>query len=206
MRKPSRDTISRLSLCLRILQELSKSRKSNTISSGDLARELGISSDQLRRDLWYFGQFGRRGVGYSVESLKNKISEILGLNKNWKVCICGMGNLGSALLAYKGFKEQNLNISACFDNDPKKAYKKKGNILIYPLEDMKKVIKSMNIEIAIIATPTAAAQGILERLVCCDIKAVLNFAPVKLTVPAGVKLRNVDLSTELFNLTYFLSQ
>lgn len=206
MRKPSRDTISRLSLCLRILQELSKAQKSNTISSGDLARELGISSDQLRRDLWYFGQFGRRGVGYSIESLKNKISEILGLNKNWRVCICGMGNLGSALLAYKGFKEQNLNISACFDNDPKKSHKKKGNILIYPLEDMKKVIKSMNIEIAIIATPTAAAQGILERLVSCDIKAVLNFAPVKLSVPPGVKLRNVDLSTELFNLTYFLSQ
>ena len=206
MRKPSRDTISRLSLCLRILQELSKAQKSNTISSGDLARELGISSDQLRRDLWYFGQFGRRGVGYSIESLKNKISEILGLNKNWKVCICGMGNLGSALLAYKGFKEQNLNIAACFDNDPKKSHKKKGNILIYPLEDMKKVIKSMNIEIAIIATPTAAAQGVLERLVSCAIKAVLNFAPVKLIVPTGVKLRNVDLSTELFNLTYFLSQ
>ena len=206
MRKPSRDTISRLSLCLRILQELSKARKSNTISSGDLARELGISSDQLRRDLWYFGQFGRRGVGYSVESLKNKISEILGLHKSWKVCICGMGNLGSALLAYKGFKEQRLDITACFDNDPKKAYKKKGNIPIYPLEDMKKVIKSTNIEIAIIATPTAAAQGVLEKLVSCDIKAVLNFAPVKLTVPPGVKLRNVDLSTELFNLTYFLSQ
>ncbi len=206
MRKPSRDTISRLSLCLRILQELSKAQKSNTISSGDLARELGISSDQLRRDLWYFGQFGRRGVGYSVESLKNKISEILGLHKSWKVCICGMGNLGSALLAYKGFKEQRLYITACFDNDPKKAYKKKGNIPIYPLEDMKKVIKSTNIEIAIIATPTAAAQGVLEKLVSCDIKAVLNFAPVKLTVPPGVKLRNVDLSTELFNLTYFLSQ
>ena len=206
MRKPSRDTISRLSLCLRILQELSRARKSNTISSGDLARELGISSDQLRRDLWYFGQFGRRGVGYSVESLKNKISEILGLHKSWKVCICGMGNLGSALLAYKGFKEQRLDITACFDNDPKKAYKKKGNIPIYPLEDMKKVIKSTNIEIAIIATPTAAAQGVLEKLVSCDIKAVLNFAPVKLTIPPGVKLRNVDLSTELFNLTYFLSQ
>lgn len=206
MRKPSRDTISRLSLCLRILQELSKTQKSNTISSGDLARELGISSDQLRRDLWYFGQFGRRGVGYSVESLKNKISEILGLNKSWKVCICGMGNLGSALLAYKGFKEQNLNIAACFDNDPKKAHKKKGNIVIYPLDEMKEVIKSSGIEIAIIATPTSAAQGVLERLVDCDIKAVLNFAPVKLSVPAGVKLRNVDLSTELFNLTYFLSQ
>src|SRR3990167_5444310 len=128
MRKPSRDTISRLSLCLRILQELSRARKSNTISSGDLARELGISPDQLRRDLWYFGQFGRRGVGYSIDSLKNKISEILGLNKRWNVCICGMGNLGSALLAYKGFKEQNLNISACFDADPKKFIRKKAGL------------------------------------------------------------------------------
>src|SRR3990167_6401951 len=197
MRKPSRDTISRLSLCLRILQELSKARKSNTISSGDMARELGISSDQLRRDLWYFGQFGRRGVGYSVESLKNKISEILGLHKSWKVCICGMGNLGSALLAYKGFKEQNLNISACFDADPKKIYKKKSGITIYPLEDMKKIIRSSRIEIAIIAAPVNAAQTIVDRLVSCDIKAILNFAPVKLVVPPKVKLRNVDLSTEL---------
>src|SRR3989339_1924144 len=206
MKKPSKDTISRLALYLRTLQELSKTRTTTTIASQDLARELTISSDQLRRDLWYFGQFGRRGVGYSVESLKNKISEILGLHKSWKVCICGMGNLGSALLAYKGFKEQRLDITACFDNDPKKIYKKKGGITIYPLEDMKKIIRSSRIEIAIIAAPVNAAQTIVDRLVSCDIKAILNFAPVKLVVPPKVKLRNVDLSTELFNLTYFLSQ
>ena len=206
MKKPSRDTISRMSLYLRALQELSQTQASPTISSLGLSRELNISPDQLRRDLWYFGQFGRRGVGYSIDSLKNKISEILGLNKRWNVCICGMGNLGSALLAYKGFKEQNLNISACFDADPKKIYKKKGGITIYPLEDMKKIIRSSRIEIAIIAAPVNAAQTIVDRLVSCDIKAILNFAPVKLAVPPKVKLRNVDLSTELFNLTYFLSQ
>ena len=206
MKKPSRDTISRMSLYLRALQELSQTQASPTISSLELSRELNISPDQLRRDLWYFGQFGRRGVGYSIESLKNKISEILGLNKRWNICICGMGNLGSALLAYKGFKEQNLNISACFDVDPKKIYKKKGGITIYPLEDMKKIIQSLRIEIAIIAAPVNAAQAIVDRLVSCDIKAILNFAPVKLSVPPKVKLRNVDLSTELFNLTYFLSQ
>ena len=206
MKKPSRDTISRMSLYLRALQELSKAQASPTISSLGLSRELNISPDQLRRDLWYFGQFGRRGVGYSIESLKNKISEILGLNKRWNICICGMGNLGSALLAYKGFKEQNLNISACFDADPKKIYKKKGGITIYPLEDMKKIIRSSRIEIAIIAAPVTAAQTIVDRLVSCDIKAILNFAPVKLIVSPKVKLRNVDLSTELFNLTYFLSQ
>lgn len=206
MKKPSRDTISRMSLYLRALQELSKAQASPTISSLELSRELNISPDQLRRDLWYFGQFGRRGVGYSIDSLKNKISEILGLNKRWNVCICGTGNLGSALLAYKGFKEQNLNISACFDADPKKIYKKKGGITIYPLEDMKKIVQSLCIEIAIIAAPVNAAQAIVDRLVSCDIKAILNFAPVKLAVPPKVKLRNVDLSTELFNLTYFLSQ
>lgn len=205
MRKPSKDTISRLSLYLRILQELSNAQGPSTISSEDLAKELKISPDQLRRDLWYFGQFGRRGVGYSIESLKNKISEILGLNKSWNICICGAGNLGSALFAYKGFKEQNLNIAACFDTDPKKIYKKKGAVTIYPLKDMKKVVKALKIEIAIIATPTNAAQGVLNTLVSCGIKAVLNFAPAKLMVPPEVKLRNVDLSTELFNLTYFLS-
>src|SRR3989339_1112304 len=206
MKKPSRDTISRMSLYLRALQELSQTQASPTISSLGLSRELNISPDQLRRDLWYFGQFGRRGVGYSVESLKNKISEILGLHKSWKVCICGMGNLGSALLAYKGFKEQNLDITACFDADPKKIYKKKGGITIYPLEDMKKIIRSSRIEIAIIAAPVNDAQTIVDRLGSCDNKANPNFAPVKLVVPPKGKLRNVDLSTELFNLTYFLSQ
>src|SRR3989338_7013474 len=97
MKKPSKDTISRLALYLRALQELSKDRSSDTISSQDLSRELNISPDQLRRDLWYFGQFGRRGVGYSVESLKNKLSQILGFNKNWNVCICGVGNRKSVV-------------------------------------------------------------------------------------------------------------
>lgn len=205
MKKPSRDTISRLALYLRALQELSKTRTSPTISSQDLAKELNISSDSLRRDLWYFGQFGRRGVGYSIESLKSKICQILGLERSWNVCICGVGNLGSALLAYKGFKEHNLNIVAAFDVDPKKMYKKKSGVTIYPLEDMKKIVKFRAIEIAIIATPTAGAQLILNKLISCKVKAILNFAPVKLAAPADVKLRSVDLSTELFNLTHFLS-
>lgn len=205
MKKPSRDTISRLALYLRALQELSKARPSPTISSQDLAKELNISPDSLRRDLWYFGQFGRRGVGYSIESLKNKISHILGLNRSWNVCICGVGNLGSALLAYKGFKEHNLNIAAGFDVDPRKMYKKKSGVMIYPLDDMKKIVASREIEIAIIATPTAGAMLILNKLISCKVRAILNFAPVKLTAPPSVKLRNVDLSTELFNLTHFLS-
>ena len=206
MKKPSKDTISRLALYLRTLQELSKTQNSPTISSWDLSRELNISSDQLRRDLWYFGQFGRRGVGYSIESLKSKLSRILGLHKSWNVCICGVGNLGSALLAYKGFKEQNLNIAAGFDVDLKKVRKKKSGVKIYPLGEIKKVVRLLGIEIAIIATPVSSAQSVMQKLISCGIKAILNFAPIKLAAPPYVKLRNVDLSTELFNLTYFLSQ
>lgn len=206
MKKAPKETINRLSLYLRILQELSKSNLSSTISSYALAKELGISSDQVRRDLWYFGQFGRRGIGYSLESLKNKISQILGLNRSWNACICGAGNLGLALLAYNGFKEQNINIVASFDVDLKKVGKKKNGVRIYHLNTIKKVVKRRNIKIAIIATPAAVSQEAADKLVSSGIRAILNFAPTKITVPSSVKLRNVDLSTELFNLTHFLSQ
>jgi len=206
MKKPSKDTISRLSLYLRTLQELSKNRPSSTISSSDLAKELNINPDQLRRDLWYFGQFGRRGVGYSIENLKYNISQILGLDRSWNVCICGLGNLGSALLAYKGLRGQNLNIVACFDSDPKKAHRDKNGVRVYPVQDIGKAARAVSIEIAIIATPANVAQPIVDELIRHGVKAILNFAPVKLNVPKSVKLRNVDLSTELFNLTYFLSQ
>jgi redox-sensing transcriptional repressor len=205
MKKPSKETVSRLALYLRTLQELSRAHTGPTISSQDLANELNISPDSLRRDLWYFGQFGRRGVGYSIESLRNKLNQILGLNRSWNVCICGTGNLGSALLAYRGFKEQNLNIVACFDVDPKKVNKKKSGVTCYPLSDMKKTIKFLNVQIAIIATPQSVALSVMNMLISCGIKAILNFAPIKLTAPKGVKLRNVDLSTELFNLTHFLT-
>lgn len=205
MKKPSKETINRLSIYLRILQELSKSGSLSTISSYSLAKESGISSDQLRRDLWYFGQFGKRGIGYSLERLKNKISQILGLDKTWNACICGVGNLGSALLAYKGFKEQNINIAASFDIDSKKVGKEKNGVEIYHLKDIKKVVNRLNIKIAIIATPAKVSQYVADELVSSGVRAILNFAPTKITVSPSVKLRNVDLSTELFNLTYFLS-
>lgn len=206
MKRPPKETISRLSLYLRILQDLAKSGSSSTISSYTLAKELGISSDQVRRDLWYFGQFGKRGIGYSLERLKNKISQILGLNKSWNAGICGVGNLGSALLAYNGFKEQNINIVAAFDIDPKKVGKKKNGVKIYHLREIEKVVSSLAIKIAIVATPSSASQYAVDKLVSSGIKAILNFAPTKITVPENVKLRSVDLSTELFNLTHFLSQ
>jgi redox-sensing transcriptional repressor len=195
--------ISRLSVYLRILKELSL-ESIYTISSQELAERTGINSYQVRKDFSYFGQFGHRGVGYRVKGLIDYISEILGLDKQWRMAICGLGNLGSALFGYKGFLEQGLKIVAIFDNDPSKVGTKYGGLKIHHPKDISWLVKRKAIQIAIITTPVSAAQEVTNKFVHAGVEAVLNFAPVKLMVPQGVKLRNVDLSMELSNLTYFL--
>ena len=206
MKKIPDATISRLNLYLRLLKDLFKENEDITVSSKRLAEELGINPNQVRKDLSYFGQFGRRGIGYKAKDLIKDISEILGLNKKWNICLCGLGNLGSALLSYKGFKEEGLNVVAIFEKDTRKI----GNILekikVFSVDEMDKIIKSKNIEIAILAVPVDVAQETVDRLINAGIKTILNFAPLKLSVPKEkVKLRNVDLSIELINLTQFLT-
>ena len=206
MKRPPDISISRLSRYFRFLEDYIKEKgPSSTINSEGLAKFLDINPHQIRKDLSYFGKFGERGVGYRSEELKDKISSILGLDKKWNLCLCGMGNLGSALFAYKGFRQLNLNIVAIFDNDPKKIGKKIHGVGLYGTPSIKAVVKKLNIDMAVIAVPTDSAQEIAAKLVDAGIRAILNFAPVKLDVPAYVKLRNVDLSTEFVNLTYFLS-
>lgn len=206
MKRPPDISISRLAIYLRFLEDYLKEKGENcSINSVELAKFLDISSHQIRKDLSYFGKFGERGKGYQVKELKEKISRILGLGRRWNLCLCGMGNLGSALFAYRGFKQLNLNIVAIFDNDHKKIGKNYQGIKIYSPDKIVQVVKKLDIEIAIIAVPTTVAQGITDKLVKSGVRAILNFAPLKLIVPSKVKLRNVDLSTELINLTYFLS-
>jgi len=206
MKRPPDISISRLAIYLRFLEDYLKEKGENcSINSVELAKFLDISSHQIRKDLSYFGKFGERGKGYQVKELKEKISRILGLGRRWNLCLCGMGNLGSALFAYRGFKQLNLNIVAIFDNDYKKIGKNYQGIKIYSPDKIVQVVKKSDIEIAIIAVPTTVAQGITDKLVKSGVRAILNFAPLKLVVPSKVKLRNVDLSTELINLTYFLS-
>lgn len=197
-------SISRLSLYLRALKAISEGGN-QTISSYELAKETGMSPDKVRKDLSYFGQFGRRGIGYSVNELTESITQILGLNKHWNVAICGAGNLGSALAAYKGFAKMGFKIVAVFDNDPKKIGKSWGKAKIFHPEQIPQVAKEKKIEIAIITVPVDTAQSVIDKFVKAGIKAILNFAPVKLSLPRDVKLRNVDLSMELVGLTYFLS-
>jgi redox-sensing transcriptional repressor len=206
MRKPPGTSINRLAVYLRFLENRSQDGDAkSTISSEEFARSLEINPNQIRKDLSYFGKFGRQGIGYNIEELKEQIREILGLHRKWKLCLCGAGNLGSALSSYRGFRERNLNIAAIFDSDPAKIHKRIDGIMVYDSREIKTVVRRLGINIAIIAVPADAADRIAERLVVAGVRAILNFAPVKINVPAGVKLRNVDLSTELINLTYFLS-
>lgn len=207
MKKVPDISIRRLALYLRFLEDYSREKDSKvTINSEELAHFLEINPHQIRKDLSYFGKFGERGIGYRIEELKEKIANILGLNREWNICLCGMGNLGTALFSYKGFKQMRLNIVAIFDSDEKKHGKETHGIRIYGIEQISKIIKQKNIEIAIIAVPAYAAQEIADRLVKSGIRAILNFAPVKLSVREDIKLRNVDLSTEFVNLTHFLTK
>lgn len=198
-------SISRLALYVRFLEDFARERARTTINSEELARGLDMNPHQIRKDLSYFGKFGARGIGYNIAELTEKINDILGLRKPWRLCLCGLGNLGSALTAYRGFRQMNLNIVAIFDSDPQKIGTTVQGIKVSSTARVKTVVQRLKIDIAIIAVPTDAAQGIADQLTKVGIRAILNFAPVKLIVPQEVKLRNVDLATDLINLTHFLS-
>lgn len=202
--KPPEVSIGRLSLYSRLLKNLSV-EKIKTISSRQLAEAIGIRPEKVRKDLSYFGQFGQPGVGYEVEELNKTIDTILGLDRKWNLAICGAGNLGSALCAYRGFAEQGFEIVAVFDNDPSKVSQKWKKVEVISTSKIRRLVKEKEIEIVIIAVPASAAQAATDEFVNAGVKAILNFAPTKLTVPQSVKLRNVDLSTELVNLSHFLA-
>ncbi|HEA47077.1 MAG TPA: redox-sensing transcriptional repressor Rex [bacterium] len=198
-------TITRLSNYFRVLDEF-KRREFYNIASYQLAEEMDINDSQVRKDLAYFGQFGKPGMGYEMTRLKEEIQKILGLTRKWRVALVGVGNLGSALLAYKGFQGQGFHIIAAFDSDPKKMGKKWAGTVVYDITELKSIIRKERIEIGIITIPAPAAQEVANLLTKAGIKAILNFAPVRIAVPKNVRLSNVDLSLRLENLSFFLSR
>ena len=199
-------TAGRLSVYLRCLNALDAAGV-KTISSKALAEQFQLNAAQIRKDLAYFGEFGVRGVGYYVKELKRHLRAILGLDRTVRVAILGAGNLGLALADYPGFRQEGFEISALFDNLREKVgQQSRGGVPICDIHDLKKTARREGIRIAVIAVPAASAQQVLNLVVAAGIKAVLNFSPGTLEVPAGVKLKSVDLTVSLESLSFFLAQ
>jgi len=197
-------TITRLSIYSRFLKRLDK-KGITTVSSGDIAEGVGVSPAQVRKDLAYFGEFGTRGVGYNVKDLIRYTVKILGLSEPWNLVMVGAGNLGSALVTYREFKDRGFTIVGVFDNDLTKIGKRIADLEVLPLEEMSRVVKEHNVRIGIIAVPSKAAQEIADIMVKASLEAILNFAPISLNLPDHVEVRNVDLSVKLEILTFNLA-
>jgi redox-sensing transcriptional repressor len=194
-------TVARLPVYLRALTALSE-RGVLTVSSEELAAAAGVNSAKLRKDLSYLGSYGTRGVGYDVEYLVYQISRELGLTQDWPVVIVGIGNLGHALANYGGFASRGFRVVALIDADPARAGESVAGLAVRHLDELEKVVKDEDVSIGVIATPAGAAQEVCDRLVLVGVTSILNFAPVVLSVPAGVDVRKVDLSIELQILAF----
>jgi redox-sensing transcriptional repressor len=160
----------------------------------------------VRKDLSYFGSFGRRGLGYSVPHLREEIGAILGLDRRWRVAVVGAGNIGSALLAYGGFSRQGFDVVAVFDQDQRRVGQRVGELEVMDVDRLAEVAAAKHIEVGVIATPSRAAQGVADTLVAAGVRGILNFAPRKLFVPEDVSLRTVDMTMEFESLSFALTQ
>ncbi len=198
-------TVPRLSQYLRQLQEL-QARGTSTISSRLLAEAVGTNPAQIRKDLSYFGEFGIRGVGYEVDHLINELKKCLGLNRSWNTIIIGAGKLGTALARYRGFGKQGFNLMAMFDTSKAVIGKNRGAVPVLAIRDLEKFIRRHHVDIAIITTPAAVAQTIIDRVVAAGVPSVLNFAPIRAHAKRPAIVRQVDLSTELMTLSYYLNK
>jgi redox-sensing transcriptional repressor len=204
VKKIAESTVRRLSLYLGFLEDAGD-RGVLTTSSDELARLGGTTSAQVRKDLSFFGSFGKRGLGYSVPELSRSLREILGLGREWRVCIVGAGNIGSALARYAGFAERGFNVTGVFDSDPGKIGTRWGSVTVQDTANLEREIRGGAFDIVVLTVPPENAQEIVDRVVTAGVKAILNFAPAQLAVPDDVELRTVNMAMELEALTFALS-
>lgn len=204
MRKIADSTVRRLSLYLRYLEEFETEGQA-TVSSEALATRGGTTSAQVRKDLSFFGSFGKRGLGYPVAELGTRLRQILGLSRRYRLVVVGAGKIGSALVQYRGFRQRGFDIVALFDTDPGKIGKVYDGVEVRSSDEMDSVLASERPDIGVIVVPGDQAQSVADRLVQGGIKAILNFAPAPLQVPEEVSLKNVNLALELEALSFALA-
>ena len=203
MRDVASSTVRRLSLYLQFLDECLR-QGLETVSSSALAERGGASPAQVRKDLSFFGSFGRRGVGYSVPLLAGRLREILGLECRYRVILVGAGRVGAALAAYPGFRSRGFDVVAIYDVAPARIGTSVDGLEVRSYERLEADLAERGADIAVIATPASAAQAVADRLVGAGVRGLLNFAPVTLTVPPGVTVSDVNMALELEALSYAL--
>jgi redox-sensing transcriptional repressor len=201
MKMAPKAVVGRMSLYLRQLETYHR-QGLQTVSSSQLGDPLSIKNAQVRKDLAFFGQFGHPGVGYSIEELIGTLRHILGIDHDWPLALIGLGNLGRALLRYRGFRARGFHVVALFDNDAAKIGQKFDGLIVEPIDSLRKVVALRKIKLALLCVPTESAQRVADLLVSSGIGGILNFAPIPLSVPAHVNLVPVDLSVQLENLAY----
>jgi redox-sensing transcriptional repressor len=197
-------TVRRLSIYLRYLED-AEGRGLQTISSDELARRGGTTSAQVRKDLSFFGSFGKRGLGYAVPELASRLREILGLERNWRVIIVGAGKIGAALAGYRGFQQRGFRIIGAYDTSPDKVGGSLDGVTIHDMTQLERDVARDQPHIAILAIPGEDAQRVVDRLVRAGVRAILNFAPVQLQVPGDVALKTVNMAMELEGLSFALT-
>jgi redox-sensing transcriptional repressor len=195
--------VGRLPVYLRALNHLLDEGQQVTASK-QLARRLGISSAQIRKDLSHFGEFGKQGMGYDIARLRNELRSILQVDRQWDMALVGAGDLGHAIVHYGGFEGRGFHVSCVFDNNPQKIGRHLRDLEILDIIRLQQEVAERGIRIAIVAVPTGAAQGVVDTLVDAGIKAILNYAPITVTVPRDIRIQYIDPVIHLQHMTYYL--
>lgn len=196
--------ISRLPQYVRTLSQLLEAGVEVT-NSQQLGAQLQVTPAQIRKDLSYFGRFGKQGRGYRVRHLLTELKQILGLDSEWNVAVVGVGRLGNAILNYPGFNPDGFHLVAAFDNNPNHVGQEVGGVAVQPISAMAATVAARDITIAIVAVPSAHTQSVIDHLVACGVRAILNYAPINAQVPDGVRVRNIDPVLALQSMTYYLT-
>lgn len=196
--------VGRLPLYLRALQYMLQEGRHVT-SSQELGERLGVSAAQIRKDLSQFGEFGKQGTGYRIDTLISEIRQILNLDEDWDLAVVGVGDIGTAVTRYKGFADRGFRVAVIFDTDPTKIGTQIGDFTVHDSTELETLLRSANIQVAMIAVPASEAQQVASQLVKAGVKAILNYAPISLNVPPGIYVQYIDPAIHLQRMTYYLS-